>query len=82
MPARAGLARVLAGNDPVRALDLAEGALAASDGLVAVPARLAAGWVLLHRGDRPRAARMLHLGIEPVRYPVQTHEISGPRAPA
>ena len=56
--ARAGLARILAGSEPGRARALAEQALAAADGLVAVPARLAAGWVLLRRGERERAAEL------------------------
>lgn len=49
--AQAGLARVLAGSDPARARALAAEALAGADGLVAVPGRLGAAWVLLYLGD-------------------------------
>lgn len=56
--AEGGLARVLAGNDPSRARSLAASALVAADGLVAVPARLSAAWVLLHLGEGIRAAEL------------------------
>ncbi len=56
VPALAGLALVLAGDDPERAETLAERAVSYGEGMAHVPARLAAGWVALTRNDRELAA--------------------------
>lgn len=62
--ARAGLARVLAGTDPDRARALAEQALDGADGLVAVPGRLGAAWVLLSLGEVERARELAAAAAE------------------
>ncbi|MGH2790236.1 MAG: BTAD domain-containing putative transcriptional regulator [Actinomycetota bacterium] len=51
VPALAGLARLLATEDPPRAAELAERALTLGVGLERVPAILAAGWIAAARGD-------------------------------
>jgi ATP/maltotriose-dependent transcriptional regulator MalT/DNA-binding SARP family transcriptional activator len=56
VPALAGLARVLAEEDPEAAEQLAERAVAHGPGMGYVTALLAAGWVALAREDRERAA--------------------------
>jgi DNA-binding SARP family transcriptional activator len=56
VPALAGLARVLAADDPERAAKVAEEALARGPGMGWVAAQLAAGWVALARGERELAA--------------------------
>ena len=55
VPALAGLAQVLATNDPDRAAKLAERAVALGPTLGHVGALLARGWVALERGDGPAA---------------------------
>ncbi|MGH2546925.1 MAG: BTAD domain-containing putative transcriptional regulator, partial [Actinomycetota bacterium] len=57
VPARAGLARVLAEDDLDRARSLAHEAVASGPGMGYVAALLAAGWVELAGGDRDAAAR-------------------------
>jgi ATP/maltotriose-dependent transcriptional regulator MalT/DNA-binding SARP family transcriptional activator len=52
----AGLARARAEDDPDRAAGWAERALAAGSGPARAAVELAAGWVALGAGDRPRAA--------------------------
>ncbi|HET6749188.1 MAG TPA: transcriptional regulator, partial [Actinomycetes bacterium] len=56
VPALAGLARVLAGDEPDRARELADRALGYRPGMAWVEAQLAAGWVALAAGERERAA--------------------------
>jgi ATP/maltotriose-dependent transcriptional regulator MalT/DNA-binding SARP family transcriptional activator len=56
VPALAGLARVLAGDEPDRARELADRALGYGKGMAWVEAQLAAGWVALAAGERERAA--------------------------
>jgi ATP/maltotriose-dependent transcriptional regulator MalT/DNA-binding SARP family transcriptional activator len=56
VPALAGLARVLAGDEPKRAARLAERAVGYGPGMAWVEAQLAAGWVALAAGERDRAA--------------------------
>ena len=56
VPALAGLARVLADDDPERAAKVAARAVAAGPGMSFVAAQLAAGWVALARGEREQAA--------------------------
>jgi ATP/maltotriose-dependent transcriptional regulator MalT/DNA-binding SARP family transcriptional activator len=56
VPALAGLARVLAGDDPHRARELADRAVGHGPGMAWVEAQLAAGWVALAAGERERAA--------------------------
>src|SRR6266540_320179 len=58
VPALAGLARCLAGDDPERARELAERATAAGPGMGHGAALLAAGWVALTADDRERAASL------------------------
>ena len=57
VPALAGLARVLATEDPERARALAGRAMALGPGSAQATALLADGWVALATGDRVRAAR-------------------------
>jgi ATP/maltotriose-dependent transcriptional regulator MalT/DNA-binding SARP family transcriptional activator len=56
VPALAGLARVLAGDEPDRAAGLAARAVGYGPGMAWVEAQLAAGWVALAAGERDRAA--------------------------
>jgi LuxR family transcriptional regulator, maltose regulon positive regulatory protein len=56
VPALAGLARVLAGDEPDRAAELAARALGYGPGMAWVEAQLAAGWVALAAGERERAS--------------------------
>jgi DNA-binding SARP family transcriptional activator len=56
VPALAGLARVLAADDPEEAAALARRAVELGPGLFHVQALLAAGWVAHERGDRDGAA--------------------------
>jgi ATP/maltotriose-dependent transcriptional regulator MalT/DNA-binding SARP family transcriptional activator len=56
VPALAGLARVLAGDEPERAAGLAERAVGYGPGMAWVEAQLAAGWVALAAGEREPAA--------------------------
>jgi DNA-binding SARP family transcriptional activator len=56
VPALAGLATVLAGDEPQRARELADRALGHGPGMAWVEAQLAAGWVALAAGERERAA--------------------------
>jgi ATP/maltotriose-dependent transcriptional regulator MalT/DNA-binding SARP family transcriptional activator len=56
VPALAGLARVLAGDEPERAARLAERAVGYGPGMAWVEAQLAAGWVALAAGEREPAA--------------------------
>jgi ATP/maltotriose-dependent transcriptional regulator MalT/DNA-binding SARP family transcriptional activator len=56
VPALAGLARVLAFEDPERAGMLAERALSCGEGMGRVAAQLAVGWVALAGGQPERAA--------------------------
>jgi DNA-binding SARP family transcriptional activator len=56
VPALAGLARVVAGDDPDRAAELADRALGYGPGMAWVEAQLAAGWVALAAGERERAS--------------------------
>jgi len=58
VPAQAGLAQVLAGDEPRRARKLAEQAVGHGPGMSYVAAQLAAGWVTLARGERRQAARL------------------------
>ena len=58
VPALAGLATVLAADEPQRARELAERAVAAGTGLDYVAAVLAAGWVAAVGGDRAGAAEL------------------------
>ncbi len=58
VPAQAGLAQVLAGDEPRRARKLAEQAVGHGPGMGYVAAQLAAGWVALARGERRQAARL------------------------
>ena len=55
IPALAGLARVVVGDDPAAATELAERAVTGSGALSEVEARLAAGWVALARQNRESA---------------------------
>ena len=55
IPALAGLARVLVVDEPERAEQVAEKALALGPGMAHAHALLAAGWVALARGDRELA---------------------------
>ena len=56
VPALAGLARVVAGDEPDRAAELADRALGYGPGMAWVEAQLAAGWVALAAGERERAS--------------------------
>jgi ATP/maltotriose-dependent transcriptional regulator MalT/DNA-binding SARP family transcriptional activator len=56
VPALAGLARVLAGDEPERAAGLADRAIGYGPGMAWVEAQLAAGWVALAAGEREPAA--------------------------
>src|SRR4029453_3584684 len=56
VPALAGLARVLVGDEPDRAAELADRALGHGQGMAWVEAQLAAGWVALAAGERERAS--------------------------
>jgi ATP/maltotriose-dependent transcriptional regulator MalT/DNA-binding SARP family transcriptional activator len=56
VPALAGLARVLAGDEPERAAKLADRAVGYGPGMAWVEAQLAAGWVALAAGEREPAA--------------------------
>lgn len=56
VPALAGLALVVAAEEPARAAELAARALSGGHGLAWVGAQLAAGWVALDAGDRAAAA--------------------------
>ena len=56
VPALAGLAQVVAEEEPGRAQELVDRALSFGDGMGNVAARLAAGWVALIRHDRELAA--------------------------
>ena len=56
VPALAGLARVLAGDEPDRAAKLADRAIGCGPGMAWVEAQLAAGWVALVAGEREPAA--------------------------
>ena len=56
VPALAGLARVLAEEDPDAAHELANRAVGFGPGMFYVQALLAAGWVALERGDQSEAA--------------------------
>ena len=56
VPALAGLARVLAGDEPDRAAKLADRAIGYGPGMAWVEAQLAAGWVALAAGEREPAA--------------------------
>jgi LuxR family maltose regulon positive regulatory protein len=56
VPALAGLARVLAGDEPDRAARLADRAIGYGPGMAWVEAQLAAGWVALAAGEREPAA--------------------------
>jgi DNA-binding SARP family transcriptional activator len=58
VPALAGLATVLAGDDPPRARELAERAVASGTGVEHVSALVAAGWVAAVAGDRARAREL------------------------
>lgn len=57
-PALAGLARVVAGDDPDTAQRLAERAIACGTGLFYASALLAAGWVAAAAGDGSRALEL------------------------
>ena len=57
VPALAGLATVLAGEEPERARDLAQRALSSGTGLGYVSALLAAGWVAAVAGERETARK-------------------------
>lgn len=56
VPALAGLARVLARDEPARAAELAAEAVAFGPGMASVEAHLAAGWVAWSRGDPEEGA--------------------------
>lgn len=56
VPALAGLAHLLAGDEPERARALAERALSFGEGMAHVDAHLAFGWVALAGGNRVEAA--------------------------
>ena len=56
VPALAGLARVLAGDEPARAAELADRALGYGPGMAWVEAQLAASWVALAAGEPEQAA--------------------------
>jgi ATP/maltotriose-dependent transcriptional regulator MalT/DNA-binding SARP family transcriptional activator len=58
VPALAGLARVLAVEDPARAAELCDRALGFGSGLSHAKALLAAGWVALAAGDPDRAGKL------------------------
>ena len=58
VPSLAGLARVVAGEDPERAAELAERAMGYGPGMAYVLALLAAADVALRGGDRERAAEL------------------------
>ena len=58
VPALAGLATVLVGDDPQRATELARRAAGAGSGLDQVAALLSAGWVAAVAGERAEAARL------------------------
>jgi ATP/maltotriose-dependent transcriptional regulator MalT/DNA-binding SARP family transcriptional activator len=56
VPALAGLAQILAFDDPARARMLADRAVSCGEGMAQVAARLASGWVALAAAQRQRAA--------------------------
>ena len=58
VPALAGLATVLVGDDPGRAIEIARRAVGAGSGLDYVAALLSAGWVAAVTGERQEAARL------------------------
>jgi len=58
VPALAGLATVLVGDDPQRATEIAHRAAGAGAGLDYVAALLSAGWVAAVTGERKEAARL------------------------
>ena len=64
VPALAGLARLLAIEDPVRATELAERGLTLGVGLERVPAILAAGWVAAAQAN---SAKALALAVDAAR---------------
>ena len=57
-PALAGLARVLAGDEPEEASKLADRAVSLGPGFDHLGSLLAQGWVALARGDREKAAQI------------------------
>lgn len=63
VPALAGLARLLATEDPATAWELAEEALGGAVGSGVVPALIAAGWVELARGRSREAAAFAAEGV-------------------
>jgi DNA-binding SARP family transcriptional activator len=64
IPAQAGLARLLAGDDPEEAARLAASAVGHGTGMAYVAAQLAAGWVALAAGDREQAADWAIAAVE------------------
>ncbi|MDG4793456.1 BTAD domain-containing putative transcriptional regulator [Micromonospora sp. WMMD1082] len=67
VPALAGLARVLAGEDAATATALAQRAVERERGPDSATARLALGWVVLETGDRLRAAEVAAMASEAAR---------------
>jgi len=64
VPALAGLARVVAGDDPALAADLVRRALEHASGSQVTAALLAAGWTALRTGDLPAARLQAHAAAE------------------
>jgi ATP/maltotriose-dependent transcriptional regulator MalT/DNA-binding SARP family transcriptional activator len=67
VPALAGLATVLAADEPQRASELAQRAVAAGSGFDYVAAVLAAGWVAAVSGDRSGAAELAEIATTAAR---------------
>jgi DNA-binding SARP family transcriptional activator len=67
IPALAGLARVMADDDPVAAAEYAEQAVRQAPPAVTVQAQLAKGWVAVARGDLPTAAACAHAAAQTAR---------------
>jgi hypothetical protein len=67
VPALAGLARVVAEDDPAGADRLMDQAMAHGPGIGQVEAQLSAGWIVLVRGDRTAAAGWARQALDAAR---------------
>lgn len=68
VPGLAGLARVLAPDDPVAATGLADEAAQRAQGSLIVAALGAKGWVAIAAGDPGRAAELAEIAVRQARY--------------
>jgi DNA-binding SARP family transcriptional activator len=68
VPALAGLARILAKDDPVLASELAEEAAGSAQGKFGIDVQVAQGWVCLARGERSAALDLAERAAKEARY--------------